>query len=340
MATAKTRSLSSLARSWHKCERFEIQGMSCPLRMAGMEEDDVDTDSKEPPPTSPTPDLQPPDLPVVTHPPIARRPTKRLPPSDDHGGGKREPLPPTLDPRLFPPLPPPGQLPFPPPFPPFIPGDPPRVPYIPPPGQRPFPDPDQQPLPIPAELYLPDGTPASLNYLRDANETGEFDPDNNDEQRPLTAPERIRQWNRQYNQVFTTKPNIFFPGLPPAPTKNPNSSLSPQSITLLEQYVQAADLSESLYARRFGQVYAPSRNNDPGLVTDTPSQTSPANSSISNLAIGAGTAAAIGTGAYLIFRGSSGGFGGPRGGATNRGGGMGNFFQDIMSTTRGPIPAR
>lgn len=309
--TQKARRSLLLARSWHKCERFEIVGIPCPFMASGIEEPDVDSmgSSLKGPRTIRPPNLPSPNLPTPKKPTPAYEP--------DLGSRPRRPVNPADNPRK------PEELPFP--------THPDETEFIRPKTRR---DLDTTPLkpmrdlefnmtrnevislsgghqhdPIPQRMFLPDGIPISPNDLlaRDQRPFNIDDPDNEEDNRltPNLGEERVRSKSRQFNKLFRNKPHIWTPGLDDQLQRTSRLGNRQPSDSSLQNYVQAAASAEEQYAPAYARASLKSRPAGSRTVLDTPSLTS-------KQIAGGAAAAAIGAAAIIAFKGggSGGGFGG------------------------------
>lgn len=303
--TAKIGQSLSLARSWHKCERFEILGVACPFMDSGIEKPAVGPlgSSLEGPniPTFRKPRLPRPgpgvDLPQPYQPDLGSRPRQPVTPAargplnelefpthPDETRFQRERTPRDLD------ITPTQQLQF----------------------QLSREEVTQlsgghRHDPIPQRMFLPDGIPINPNeLLRDGEEPfdlGDDDPEDED-LTPNLGEERVRLQNRQFNRLFQTKPDIWMPGLDDQLQRTSEQERKPLDVNSFSNYVQAANQAENSYAPAYAQESLRSKSADSKTGSDTNSR---------NKAIAAtGAAAAIGAAAIIGFRGGGrgGGFGG------------------------------
>lgn len=277
----------SIARSWHRCNNFELWGNPCPYRMAGIDPEDEDDDEAAPP----SKERKKPPPPLI---PIPGRAKKD---EGQKGDGKEAEVDldaPILDLGSLPEL---GQLPFPfPVFPPprEIPGREPRREPI-PQGQPALPDPGSPRLPGLDVAHLPNGLPSITGQVG----RSKYEP-------TITEQMEIMKWFSQlFTQAFESRPLISIPQQqPPQPPMHP---LPPGQLDdmLLRQYVQDSRLAEIILGKQLRSAFVPLGKIAEGM--GSRSLKKPTYKQI--VTAGAGTAAAVtGYKAISSFRGGGGGY--------------------------------
>lgn len=293
----------SLARSWHKCERYEILGVPCPFMQSGIEEPDVrSTESSLPGPKMPTPSLPRPRVTDPYQPDLGSRPRRPTPSRPTPARNKELPFPTHPDETRFR-----------------------RIQ-----NKRDLDQPPNQRMedlqfnmtreevitlsgghkhdPVPQRMFLPDGIPINPNEILAENERpfNLDDPDNKDvDLTPNLGEERVRSNSRQFNKLFQRKPDIWMPGLDDQLQRTSRSENGRPSESSLRNYVAAAALAEEQYSPAYARRSLQSRHEDNRRALDTPSLTAKG-------IAGATAAAAIGAAAIIAFKGGGrgGGFGG------------------------------
>ncbi len=239
-STSEEKLLTSIARSWHVCERYEILGVPCPFRKAQLETNDTQPREKIPLPRGVREPVRP-RKPSLRFPKVVGIPVRRAgggQPPNSTGAGKH-PIP--LDDVVSVPVP--------------------RLPpvLVPPPPTRSPGGPTRRPTrpPIPV---LPDGIPGAIASSRPrtgqerTNITGATiptTPQGNLGGEPFPFQPRV------YNTAFNSKKPFSLPQQVPPETARSRTELPQHRIALMEQWVRLAALAEEIYAPHFASVNRP-----------------------------------------------------------------------------------